>query len=109
VSFRLIIFTVQTIAVYNEDIPVFLNDRNAEVNNKFCVGNLLHISGLRPCINPQRYTQLQEALRSKPEGSGFDSRLAIWIFHLFNSSGHIMPLGSTELVTEMSARAISGG
>jgi hypothetical protein len=46
--------------------------------------------------------QLVEALRQKSEGRGFDSQLVIWIFHLFNPSGHIMPLGSTQLVTEMS-------
>jgi hypothetical protein len=108
-SFRLIIYTLQTITVHSEDIPLFLNEGSAEINNKLCVRNLLRISGLWTCIDPRRYTQLQEQLRWKPEGRGFDSQLVIWIFHLFNSSDHVMPLGSTQIVTEMSARAISGG
>jgi len=47
--------------------------------------------------------QLVEALRYKPEGRGFDSQLG----HCFNLSGHIMALGSTQPLREMSTRNIS--
>jgi hypothetical protein len=47
--------------------------------------------------------QLDEALRNKPEGRGFDSRLC------HNTSGRTMALGSTQPVTDMSNRNISWG
>ena len=47
--------------------------------------------------------QLVEALRYKPEGCGFDSRLC------HNTSGRTMALGSTQPVTDMSNRNISWG
>jgi hypothetical protein len=49
--------------------------------------------------------QLIEALRYKPEGSGFDSRWCPW----HNHSGCTMVLGSTQPLTEMSTRNISWG
>jgi len=70
-----------------------------------CVINgLFYLSLLR-----MRYavTQLVEALRYKPEGRGFDSRLCHWIFHLHNPSGCTMVLGSTQPLTEMSTRNFS--
>jgi hypothetical protein len=42
-----------------------------------------------------------EALRYKPEGRGFDSRLYHWIFSLTNLSGRTMALGSTQPLTEI--------
>jgi hypothetical protein len=48
--------------------------------------------------------QLVEALRYKPEGSGFDSR---WGHSI--PSGRTMVLGSTQPLTEMSTRGISCG
>ena len=47
--------------------------------------------------------QLVEALRSKSEGRGFDSR---WCH---NPSGRSMALGLTQPLTEMSTRNISWG
>jgi len=49
--------------------------------------------------------QVVETLRHKPEGSGFDSRRG----HLLNPSGRTMAMGSTQPLTEMSARVISWG
>ena len=46
--------------------------------------------------------QLVEALSYKPEGRGFHSRWCHWNFHLHNSSGRTMTLGSILPVTEMS-------
>ena len=46
-----------------------------------------------------------EALRYKPEGRGFDSRLCHWNFH----SGRTMALGLVQPLTEMSTRDISWG
>jgi hypothetical protein len=53
--------------------------------------------------------QLVEALRSKPEGSGFDSRWCHWNFTLTNPFGRTMAMGSTQPLTEMSTRNISWG
>jgi len=53
--------------------------------------------------------QLAEALCSKPEDRGFDSEGVIGIFHSYNPSSHIMVLGSTQPLTEMSTRVISWG
>jgi hypothetical protein len=47
--------------------------------------------------------QLFGALRSKPQGRGFDSRWG----YLFNAFNCTMGLGSTQLLTEMSTRDIS--
>jgi hypothetical protein len=52
--------------------------------------------------------QLVEALRYKPEGSGFDSRWCHWIFFI----GIILPAalwlrGSTQHLTKMSTRNVS--
>jgi hypothetical protein len=44
--------------------------------------------------------QMVEALRYKPEGGGFDSRLC-------HPSGRTMALGSTQPLTEMNTRDIS--
>jgi hypothetical protein len=49
--------------------------------------------------------QLVEALRYKPEGRGFDSRLGHWL----NPSSRIMAQGLTQSVVEMSTRRISCG
>ena len=49
--------------------------------------------------------QLVEALRYKPEGRGFDSR----IFRSSNPSVSTVALGLTQPVTEMSTRIISCG
>ena len=54
-------------------------------------------------------TQLVESLHYKPEGCGFDARWGHWIFRWLNPSGRTMALGSTQPVTEMSTRNISGG
>jgi hypothetical protein len=49
-----------------------------------------------------------EALRYKPEGRGFDSRLCHWIFLIdINPSGRTTALGSTQPLTEMSTRNIA--
>jgi len=48
--------------------------------------------------------QLVEALHYKPERRGFDE-----IFHWHDPSGHIMALGSTQPLIEMSTRNISWG
>jgi hypothetical protein len=45
----------------------------------------------------------------KPEGRWFDSRWAQWIFNWRNPSSRIMALGSTQPLTEMSARNLPGG
>jgi len=50
--------------------------------------------------------QLVEALRSKPEGRGFDSDGVIGIFHF---SERTMALELTQPLTEMSTRNISWG
>jgi hypothetical protein len=62
---------------------------------------------LRPSLPTRGYSvaQLVEALRYKPEGRGFDSRWGRG-FHLLNSSGRTMALGSTQPLTEMSTRGI---
>jgi hypothetical protein len=51
--------------------------------------------------------QLVEALRYKPEGRGFNTRLSHWNFSL--TSGRTMALRSTQPLTEMSTRNISWG
>jgi hypothetical protein len=49
--------------------------------------------------------QLVEALRYKPEGRGFDSRMvSLGIFHLHNLSRRTLALGSIQPLTEMSTR-----
>jgi hypothetical protein len=50
--------------------------------------------------------QLVEALRYKLAGRGFDSRCCHWLFFFFCGT---MALGSTQPLTEMSARSISWG
>ena len=72
------------------------------------------------CFNTEFYTfcvilmghaaaQSVEALRYKPEGRGFDSRLCHWNFSLAYPSGRTMALGLTQLLTEMSIRNIPWG
>jgi len=51
--------------------------------------------------------QLVEALRYKPEGRGFNSWWCTGIFHSHYPSGHIVALGLTQPLTEMSTRGIS--
>jgi hypothetical protein len=62
--------------------------------------------------------QLDETLRYKSEGRGFDSRWyhaglipdgVIGIVHSHNTSGRTMALGLTQPPTEMSTRNISWG
>ena len=48
--------------------------------------------------------QLVDALRYKPEGSGFDSKRYHWKFHRHNPSDHTRTLGSTLPLTEMSTK-----
>jgi hypothetical protein len=50
---------------------------------------------------------LIEVLRYKPEGSGFDSRGVIGIFHWYNPSCRTMALGLNQPLTEMSTMNIS--
>jgi hypothetical protein len=50
-----------------------------------------------------------EALRYKPEGREFDSRLCHLEFSLTYPSGRTLALESTQPSTEMSTRGISGG
>jgi hypothetical protein len=45
--------------------------------------------------------QLDDALRYKPEGGGFDSRWFYWNFLLTNPSDRTLALGSTQPLTEM--------
>ena len=56
-----------------------------------------------PLVRGHAVAHLGEAVRYKPEGGRFDSR----IFHLHNPSGRSMALGSTQLQTEMNTRNIS--
>jgi len=51
--------------------------------------------------------QLVEALRYKLEGHGFGSWWCQWDFSLTLTSGHTMPLGSTQLLTEIITRNVS--
>ena len=53
--------------------------------------------------------QLVEALRYKPEGRGFDSRLGHWNSSVTYPSGRTMDLGSTQGLTGMSTRNLSWG
>jgi hypothetical protein len=52
---------------------------------------------------------VDEALCYKPEDRGFDFRLLFFGFlYLPNSSSRIIALGSTQSITEISTRNISG-
>jgi hypothetical protein len=51
--------------------------------------------------------QLVEALRYKPEGSGFDYRCVIENFNSHNRSGRTFALELAQLLTEMRTRNIS--
>jgi hypothetical protein len=50
--------------------------------------------------------QLAEALHYKPESCEFDPDSVNGIFHRYNPSSRTMALGSTQPLTEMSARNI---
>ena len=50
-----------------------------------------------------------EALCYQLEGHGFHSQWGQWIFHWLNPSSHIMVLGLTQPLAEMSTRNISLG
>ena len=65
----------------------------------FSFYNIKHSEGL---------VQLVEALRYKPEGSGFNSRCCHWNFSL-KPFGRTMPLESTQSLIEMSTRNICWG
>jgi hypothetical protein len=54
------------------------------------------------CLFLKHYPSNLEVVRSIPDG-------VIKIFHEFNFFGHIMALGPTQPITEMSARDISWG
>ena len=54
--------------------------------------------------------QLVEALRYKPEGRKFDSRMvSLDFFQLHNPSGRTLALGLTQPLTEMSTRNVYWG
>jgi hypothetical protein len=59
------------------------------------------------CMVTPAVAQLVEALRYKPEGRGFDSRLCHWNFSFL--PGRTMTLGSTQPIRDMSTRNISWG
>jgi len=49
------------------------------------------------------------AMRYKPEGCGFDSRLSYLFFHCLNLCGRNTALGSTQPLTDLSTKRISCG
>jgi hypothetical protein len=68
-----------------------------------------HIATSSLVFGGHAMAQLVEALRYKPECRGFDFRWCHWNFHLHNTSGRTMALGSTQPLTEMSTMNVSWG
>jgi hypothetical protein len=54
-------------------------------------------------------SQLIEALHYTPDGRGFDSRWCQWDFFIDILPATLWPLGSTQLLTEMSTSNIYWG
>jgi hypothetical protein len=69
--------------------------------NSYTVRRIKIKNGFRIAMG-HAVVQLGEALRYKPEVRGFDSDSVSEIFHLYNTSGRIIALGSTQSLTERS-------